>query len=150
MNDIDRESALEARPLTRQVLRTLGERFPVGRDRYEAASTAEVVIGVNNQKVPGALQSIVATATDGVLPFGGETRPEQARETPRSSYESLHPDDLERLHKWNACALEQVINDQKRYYRYGLHGSKLDVAPSLDPAARCLLSEQRVPELFNT
>jgi hypothetical protein len=43
--------------------------------------------------------------------------------------------------------LEQVINDQKRYYRYGLHGSKLDVAPSLDPAARCLLSEQRVPEV---
>ena len=57
--------------------------------------------------------------------------------------------DAQLYDRWSPGRLLKVIEDQDWYYRFGYHGSKRDIARSLDPVTTGLVTEARVKELFD-
>ena len=57
--------------------------------------------------------------------------------------------DRERAEQWTAGALQGILKEQSKYFEHGLHGSKRDVAPGLDPIQQGLLSESRAHQLLD-
>ena len=61
---------------------------------------------------------------------------------------NLPPDAAELFAKWTPEALQQNLRDQRAFFAGGLHGSRRDVASTLDPVERGMVSESRADELF--
>lgn len=62
--------------------------------------------------------------------------------------DGLSADEIDLLRGWSADDVEKTTLQQHCYARDNVHGHKRDVEPVLDPVRRGLLSESRVPELF--
>jgi len=123
------------------ILNTLRDSFPVDdtdRDAPQSAAVSER--GINAKDFRGALHAINAAAA--------KNTQRVSRGLPKLPNLLLPDEDSQRLRKWTPDKLQTIIRRQKWYYQLGIHGSKRDIARSLDPVEHGLLTETRVSELF--
>jgi hypothetical protein len=74
----------------------------------------------------------------------------RADNLPGMSQNSLHlpPADADLLNKWTSRTLESIEAESRQSMKYGMFGSRRDVAKSLDPIYQGLVTEQRASKLL--
>jgi len=125
--------------LTRKLLNSMGQQFPIGKCRDKTLDPREA------RDYPHPMVSIASLAKRGwnLHHVPGKRQ----REVPGLPVVQLPPEDAELLRRWTPSALQDVIRDRTLYFEHGIHGSKRDAAPSLDPVHRGLISEHGAQEL---
>jgi hypothetical protein len=155
MQDLD-EDALPCphpRPqrLTGRLLRTLGQRFPVGDDKEVVAAAAgpgapDTGHGCFHDPLP----SITRIARQGWSLHEQQQPKCRARKAATLPAAALPAEDMSLLRTWTPEALQKIMLDTTRYFEHGMQGSKRDVAAELDPLQRGLITKETAIRLFES
>jgi hypothetical protein len=139
---MEQDSSAYSRRLAETLLKVAEEQFSLCKDPTEASAS-------ETRGFQGPMLSIAGIAKRGWnLSDSSEHRKSQRHQTALSTA-GLPPEDVALLEKWTSVALQDIIKEQNRFYEHGLHRSKRDVAPGLDPLQLDLLTEARAKTLFD-
>ncbi len=139
MTNVEEQSSLRPRRFTRKLLDVLGEQFPIGEDREEAEPQRA------DQDPLMCIASIAKRGWDLNDIQGTEQRVRLQAALPTVG---LPQEDAALLDRWSPLALQEVMREQTSHFEHGVHGCKRDVARTLDPVQRGMITEVRLTQLF--
>jgi hypothetical protein len=152
MRAIEEGRSLPPKQLTRKLLNVVGKQFPIIKERDDSDLTEQrgdhspqdPMVSINSMAKRGW---DLDDARDGT--GAASTRVKQGKHPTCLPAMNLSPEDAALLDKWNPAALHEIMKEQNRYFEHGLHSSKRDVAPGLDPVQQAIITEARANDLFD-
>ncbi|OAL53053.1 hypothetical protein IQ07DRAFT_629540 [Pyrenochaeta sp. DS3sAY3a] len=139
----EQQAGLDRPSLTRTLLQVLDE-FPVDSSKRDEEANESKARGL--QEPLWILAGLADRGWDVSEASGDQTSPSKHNGT---LHRSLITAALEHmLRQWTPQALQNIRQEQARYFEHGVYASKRDVAPALDPVHCGVVTEQRAHELF--
>lgn len=154
MRAIEEGRSLPPKQLTRKLLNVVGKQFPIIKERDDSDLTEQR--GDHSPQDPMVSINCMAKrgwdlddARDGTGAAATKIKQARGKHPTCLPAMNLSPEDAVLLDKWNPAALHEIIKEQNRYFEHGLHSSKRDVAPGLDPVQQAIITEARANDLFD-
>jgi hypothetical protein len=150
VQDWDTENPSPSQRLTGRLLSELGDTLPTGKERESDSNWTEDDHMVNARNFRGAASSIYDVASEGLQQSRRGAKQGAKRGALWLPRMPLPSTDMDRLRRWTPANMRRINRDVSQYYAVPMYASKRDVALSLDPVHRGVITETRAHELYRS